>query len=64
MVVVTIALMRLHNYLCEELGTLNPNWKDEQIYQEARRILIAMHQHITYNELLPIILGRSSVLRK
>ncbi|XP_060871134.1 peroxidase-like isoform X1 [Metopolophium dirhodum] len=57
-VVATTSLMRLHNYLCDELSCLNPNWDDERIYQEARRILIAMHQHITYNELVPIILGR------
>uniref|UniRef100_A0A2S2NAX9 Peroxidase n=1 Tax=Schizaphis graminum TaxID=13262 RepID=A0A2S2NAX9_SCHGA len=58
MAVVTIVLMRLHNYLCDELKSLNPNWNDERIYQEARRLLIAMHQHVTYNELVPVILGR------
>jgi len=57
MAVVTISLLRLHNYICDELNGLNPNWDDERIYQEARRMLIAMHQHITYNELVPIILG-------
>lgn len=59
MVVATTLLLRLHNYLCDELNCLNPEWDDERIYQEARRILIAMHQHITYNELVPIILGWS-----
>jgi len=57
MSVVTILLMRLHNYLCDELKRLNPKWDDERIYQEARRLLIAMHQHVTYNELVPVILG-------
>ncbi|XP_022170134.1 peroxidase-like isoform X2 [Myzus persicae] len=58
MAVVITSLLRLHNYLCDELIYLNPNWDDERIYQEARRILIAMHQHITYNEFVPILLGR------
>jgi len=59
MTVVITSLLRLHNYLCDELSSLNTNWDDERLYQEARRILIAMHQHITYNELVPIILGWS-----
>ncbi|CAI6350006.1 unnamed protein product [Macrosiphum euphorbiae] len=58
MTVVTTSLLRLHNYLCDDLSRLNPSWDDERIYQEARRILIAIHQHITYNELVPIIVGR------
>jgi len=58
MAVNTISFMRLHNILCDEFKRLNPAWNDEKIYQEARRMVIAMYQHVTYNEFLPVILGR------
>ncbi|XP_050538280.1 peroxidase-like isoform X4 [Daktulosphaira vitifoliae] len=53
----TITLLRLHNFLCEELNTINPQWDDERLYQESRKMLIGMYQHVTYNEFVPIILG-------
>jgi len=57
MAVNTISLMRLHNLLCDEFKRLNPTWNDEKIYHQARRLVIAMYQHVTYNEFLPVILG-------
>src|SRR6218665_898806 len=50
--------MRMHNMLANKLAELNPQWDDETIFQEARRIIGAMVQHITYNEFLPIIIGQ------
>ncbi len=49
--------MREHNRLAEQIAAKNPNLSDEEIYQQARRTVIAEIQSITYNEFLPALLG-------
>jgi hypothetical protein len=48
---------REHNRLCEELKIDHPNWNDDRLFEEARRLNIAYYQHIIRNEYLPNALG-------
>ncbi|XP_054957589.1 lactoperoxidase isoform X2 [Pan paniscus] len=49
--------LREHNRLARELKRLNPQWDGEKLYQEARKILGAFVQIITFRDYLPILLG-------
>jgi len=49
--------LREHNRRARELAVLNPTWTDEDLYQEARRWVIAHIQHVTFDEYLPITFG-------
>ncbi|XP_064784563.1 peroxidasin homolog isoform X2 [Oncorhynchus masou masou] len=48
---------REHNRVATELLRLNPHWDGDTIYHEARKIVGAQMQHITYNHWLPKIMG-------
>ena len=50
--------VREHNRVATELAALNPQWDDERIYQEARKIVIAQVQQVTFEEFLPALFGR------
>ena len=58
LVVVQALFLRHHNRMVEALARINPAWSDETLYQEARHIITAEMQHITYNEYLPLIIGK------
>uniref|UniRef100_A0A452QS78 Lactoperoxidase n=1 Tax=Ursus americanus TaxID=9643 RepID=A0A452QS78_URSAM len=48
---------REHNRVATELSALNPHWDGDTLYHEARKIVGAQLQHITYSHWLPKILG-------
>ncbi|KAG8201538.1 hypothetical protein JTE90_011213 [Oedothorax gibbosus] len=50
-------MLREHNRLADRLQKSNTGWNDEILFKEARRLLCAEIQHITYSEFLPLLLG-------
>lgn len=55
--------LREHNLIADKLKNINKHWQDERLFQEARRILIAQFQHVTYTEFLPALLGHDLMQR-
>ena len=53
--------VRMHNDIARELDRLRPLDTDEEIFQETRKIVVAIIQNIHYNEWLPLILGRQTL---
>ena len=45
--------VREHNRLCDEILEAHPNWFDDQIYHQARRIVIGAIESIVFYEWLP-----------
>jgi peroxidase len=53
--------VRNHNLIASELQKAHPDWSDEQLYQEARKINIAEYQSIIYNQWIPAVLGPNAL---
>lgn len=51
--------LRNHNHLADKLAVMNRHWDEERLFQEARKINIAVYQKIVYDEWLQIFLGKS-----
>ncbi len=55
--------VREHNYWADRVAADNPQLSGDEIYEHARAIVAAEMQAITYNEFLPLLLGRNSIPR-
>ena len=53
--------VREHNLLAAGIAAATPGLTDEQIFQAARKIVVAELQAITYREFLPALLGRGAI---
>ncbi|KAI5631374.1 peroxidase domain-containing protein [Phthorimaea operculella] len=47
--------VREHNRIARSLAALNPGWSSDKLYHEARKIVVAELQHITYKQWLPAL---------
>ncbi|CAF1250679.1 unnamed protein product [Adineta ricciae] len=57
--------LRLHNTFATELARVRPEWRSQDtiLYEEAKKILSALHQRYTYEEWLPILIGETTAQR-
>ncbi|NXX37946.1 DUOX2 oxidase, partial [Tricholaema leucomelas] len=53
----SIAWFRYHNHLAQALAQAHPSWSDEDLFQHARKQVIATFQNIVLYEWLPTLLG-------
>uniref|UniRef100_A0A3Q2CXT9 Eosinophil peroxidase n=1 Tax=Cyprinodon variegatus TaxID=28743 RepID=A0A3Q2CXT9_CYPVA len=63
LIVLHTLFLREHNRLVKELHQLNPHWSPETLYQEARKIIGAIHQILTWERYLPRVLGEGAMTR-
>ncbi|XP_008185071.1 LOW QUALITY PROTEIN: peroxidasin [Acyrthosiphon pisum] len=49
--------IREHNRIARELRRINPHWEGDVLFHEARKIVGAELQHITFKHWMPYVLG-------
>uniref|UniRef100_A0A8C6XMV9 NAD(P)H oxidase (H2O2-forming) n=1 Tax=Naja naja TaxID=35670 RepID=A0A8C6XMV9_NAJNA len=58
---VSIVWFRYHNHWAEKLAKQNTSWSDEDLFQHARKRVIAIYQNIVFYEWLPNVLEKTSL---
>ncbi|XP_058012575.1 dual oxidase 2 [Ahaetulla prasina] len=59
----SIMWFRYHNHWAEKLAKQNASWSDEDLFQHARKRVIAIYQNIVFYEWLPNFLEKTSIKR-
>ena len=57
-----LVMYRWHNIQAKRLQELNPDWTDEELFQAARRFVIATLQKIVLYDFVPALLNISSAI--
>ncbi|KAL4224794.1 hypothetical protein ACF0H5_015490 [Mactra antiquata] len=55
--------VREHNRIADGLASVNPHLTDETLFEEARKINIAIWQHVVYSEYLPLLLSDKTLTK-
>uniref|UniRef100_A0A4W5PR18 NAD(P)H oxidase (H2O2-forming) n=1 Tax=Hucho hucho TaxID=62062 RepID=A0A4W5PR18_9TELE len=56
-----IVWFRYHNYIASQLSEKHPLWSDEDLFQNARKTVVATFQNIAFYEWLPGFLGEKTM---
>nr|BCX71415.1 nymph-specific protein N2 [Ischnura senegalensis] len=55
--------VRQHNRIARRLHKRYPTWEDEDLFQQARKILTGIYHNIIYNHWLPLLIGKEALTR-
>ncbi|CAB1322602.1 unnamed protein product [Coregonus sp. 'balchen'] len=56
-----VVWFRYHNYIASQLREKHPSWSDEDLFQSARKTVVATFQNIAFYEWLPGFLGEKTM---
>lgn len=59
----TVVWIRFHNLVVDEFSKLYPHLSADVKFYEARRLVIAVYQHIFYAEVLPLLISAKAMAR-
>jgi peroxidase len=58
-----LMFLREHNRIAEKLREIRPAWGPWRVFQEARKIVGALLQQVTYGEYLPTVLREEDLVK-